>query len=172
METIAYYWEPIIKTYGLLEKPGLSLHRISLPADRMKNWGSRIREMGAAGVESLMALGQVVNGETIQLNLLFDEKPDGPHRRILEASMDNEPRASFRIDAPVHLIYFHGPHYGDRPGIAHAALGALMKKHIPILSASCAGAGVYIVVPQKIARAARGILSENFIAPEADRKPL
>ncbi|MCP4693151.1 MAG: hypothetical protein GY859_34230 [Desulfobacterales bacterium] len=170
METIAFYWEPIIKTYGLQEKTGLSLHRISLPADRTKHWGPRIREIGAAGVEFQMALGQVVNGETLQLDLLFEEKPDGPRRHMLKTLAENEPRASFRIDAPVHLIYFHGPHFGDRHGIAHAALGALMEKNIPILSASCAGAGVNIVVPQKRARAARKILSENFITPGADKK--
>ncbi len=171
METIAFYWEPIIKTYGLQEKTGLSLLRISLPAGRTENWGSRVQEMGSEGDGFLMALGQVVNRETLQLDLLFEEKPGDPHRRALETLVENEPRAFLRIDAPVHLIYFQGPHYGDRHGIAHAALGSLLKKNIPILSASCAGASVYIVVPQKSACIAGRILSENFITPGSDRKP-
>ncbi len=171
METIAFYWEPIIKTYGFQEKTGLSLHRISLPADRAIAWGARIREMGSEETRFLMALGQVVNGGNLQLDLLFEEKPDASHKRMLEALTESEPRASLQIDAPVHLIYFHGPHYGDRHGIAHAALGALMEKNTPILSASFAGASVYIVVPQKSAGAAARILSKNFSTPGADKKP-
>jgi hypothetical protein len=39
METFAVYWEPIIKTYGIDVRTGLSLISLDLPFDRLREGG-------------------------------------------------------------------------------------------------------------------------------------
>ena len=38
---------------------------------------------------------------------------------------------------PVAGIFLHGPHFGDRYGIAHTLVAALEKAHIKLLALSC-----------------------------------
>ena len=76
--------------------------------------------------------------------------------------------ALFEIDSPVELIYFQGPHFGDRYGIADAAFRALAGQEV--LAAGFSGASVYIVVADKQAQATIECLSEAFITPAAPEK--
>ncbi len=125
METIAVYWEPVIKTYGFMEKTGLSLFKFSCPVDRMADWGHRLQDWGTAGDGFIMVAGSNLNGKTLQFNLLFEAQGVDRYQAFLEKWLEEEPRMSLQVESPVELIYFHGPHYGDRYGIASAALNAL-----------------------------------------------
>lgn len=171
METIAVYWEPVIKTYGFMEKTGLSLFRFSCPVDRMVDWGQCLLEWGTAGDGFLMAAGSGLNGQTLQFNLLFEQKGVDRYGAILEKWMTEEPRMSLQVENPVELIYFHGPHYGDRYGIASAALKALAVQAVPVLAMACTGASVYLIMPEGKARSARKALGQAFLTPETGNQP-
>ena len=168
METIAVYWEPIIKTYGFLEKTGLSLFRISLAFDQITGWGARIQEIGAIGGGFLMATGRMVDAETLQLHLLFEKNTADRYRVELEKLAEADPRTTLSVEVPVELICFHGPHFGDRYGIADAAFGTLAREKLAVLAAACTGASIYIVVPEKNARTAVKLLSKHFSAPQPE----
>jgi len=69
------------------------------------------------------------------------------------------------MEAPVELLSFQGPHFGDRSGIANATLNPLLDKNIPILAAGCTGASVYIVVPENQAEVSKQHLEKVFNTP-------
>ena len=94
----------------------------------------------------------------VRLHLLFDGAPP-PKADGLEFP------PGMQVEAPVELIYFQGPHFGDRYGIADAALGALADAKVPLRAMACSGASVYIVVPEGFARQAGKALSQAFIVP-------
>jgi hypothetical protein len=170
LETIAVYWEPIIQTYGFLEKTGLSLFKISFPADRIADWGLRIQEMAITGDGFLLAFGQIVNRETLQIDLLFEKKWVDRIQAALGKWAADEPHTWLRVEAPVELIYFHGPHYGDRYGIADAALTSLVLQGVPILAMACTGATVYLILPEGKTRLAREALGQAFMTPETGKQ--
>ena len=172
METIAVYWEPVIKTYGFMEQTGLSLFRFSCPVDRMTDWGQRLREWATAGDGFIMVAGSGLDGQTLQFNLLFEQKGCDRFRAVLEKWTEEEPRMSLQVENPVELIYFHGPHYGDRYGIASAALEALAAQAVPVLAMACTGASVYLIMPEGKARSARKALEQAFLTPETENPPL
>lgn len=171
METIAVYWEPVIKTYGFMEKTGLSLFRFSCPVDRMAAWGQRMQEWGTADDGFLMVAGSGLNGQTLQFNLLFEQKGVDRYGAVLEQWLEAEPRMSLQVETPVELIFFHGPHYGDRYGIADAALKALAVQAVPVLSMACTGASVYLIMPEGKTRLAREALGQAFLTPETGKQP-
>ncbi len=76
-----------------------------------------------------------------------------------------------RVDNLVELVYFQGPHYGDRYGIAGAAVTALAEQDVPLLAIVCTGASVYLITPEGMACAARNALGKAFGTPEAANNP-
>jgi hypothetical protein len=171
LETIAVYWEPVIKTYGFMEQAGLTLFRFSCPVDRMADWGQRMQEWGTAGDGFIMVAGSGLNGQTLQFNLLFEQQGGERYKAVMEEWMEAEPRTSIQVETPVELIYFHGPHYGDRYGIARAALKALTVQAVPVLAMACTGASVYLIMPEGKARSARKALGQAFLSPESGNQP-
>lgn len=158
METIAIYWEPIIKTYGIEERTGLSLVTIPLQIKNPDSGPLRYLEATKGCDNVVIIFAPPSSDGSLRLHLLFDG-----------ASPINtkgaEPPPEVQIEAPVELLYFHGPHFGDRYGIADAALGALTDAKIPLKTMACSGASVYIVVPEGFARLAGKALSQAFAVP-------
>lgn len=170
METIAVYWEPIVKTYGFQQKTGLTLIGALFARGHMIDWGARIQSLGAGEGRFLLAIGQMVGTETLQLQMLFEKSTAERVRPELEKLAKISPHTVLTVDTPVELIFFHGPHFGDRYGIADTAFGALARKKLEVLAAACTGASLYIVVSEKNAQAAVNILSEKFDVPQPEKK--
>ena len=84
---------------------------------------------------------------------------------IAERLKGNSTDLDLKTTSRVELVCFHGPHFGDRYGIAHTALGTLRRKGLPILAAGCTGASVYIIVPEQQSTEVKHILSDVFDTP-------
>ncbi len=88
METIAVYWEPKIRIYGLTRQAGLSLHTVLFPAGRLAYWGGRIRDLAAAAVGFELVNLQTVSAGTLQFCLLLAEADnEALVRRLLEKGL-------------------------------------------------------------------------------------
>ncbi|MFH0994586.1 MAG: hypothetical protein V1844_03700 [Pseudomonadota bacterium] len=188
METFAVYWEPIIKTYGIAERTGLCLISLDLPFDRISDEGACLSDIVSRfGGSLILIFSRPAFPAGLHLNLLLDrslekaepekvervEKLDADKKK---AQPDHRPMhmklAAFdrvcsrlRVDNPVELVYFQGPHYGDRYGIAGAAVTALAKHDVPLLAVVCTGASVYLITPKGMACAAGNALGKAFSTP-------
>jgi aspartokinase len=169
METIAFYREAVIKTYGLVERTDLCLVTMELPSDRMEAWGTVLADLTARlDVSLLLLLARPLPANGLRLLLLLDHSPSGSGRREAEQPFFDEFQAPWRVDQGVELVYFQGPHYGDRYGIASAALDALAVRDVPVLAMACTGASVYLITPQGKARPAQEALGQAFMTPETE----
>ncbi len=164
METIAVYWEPKIRVYGLTTRSGLSLYTLIFPIARLAYWGGVVGSLEIKGSEFELINLQTASATTMQLCLLpAQDEQAADVRMILETGAEHEEATCFKVVTPVELIYLHGPHFQDRYGIADAALRPLHTARIPILSAGCAGTSVYLVVSENRAEEAAACLSETFV---------
>ena len=66
---------------------------------------------------------------------------------------------------PVAGIFLHGPHFGDRYGIAHTLVAALEKVHVTILALSCTISSISLIIRQHELAAALLVLGQVFEAP-------
>ena len=188
METFAVYWEPIIKTYGIAERTGLCLISLDLPFDRLSDGGACLPDIVSRfGGSLILIFSRPASPAGLRLNLLLDrppenvdrvEKVDAVEKKAQSAQPMDMNRVDFggvcsglRVDNPVELVYFQGPHYGDRYGIAGAAVTALAEHGVPLLAVVCTGASVYLITPKGMACAARNALKEAFSTPEAAKNP-
>ena len=168
METIAVYWEPVIKTYGLEEATDLTLVCIHLKSERMAEWGFWIWKLESSLDGFHLVLLEQSDPDGFHLYLVVDSNGAGKMVSLLDENIRGDTGEYFDKIYPVDLIYFQGPHFGDRYGIADAAFKALEDGNIPVLIAACSGASVYLVLPEKKRHEAIPLLARAFHDPRAD----
>ena len=165
METIAVYWEPLIKTYGIVRRTDLYLVSLTLTMGQMAACSDDFLSQWAREGNLLMVAAVPVDEQGVRLQLVLDSPPAAGQLKFPPETLENDPHHQPKVDAGIELVYFHGPHYGDRYGIVHAALSSLESDDVPILSVACSGASVYLVLPKGKAAAACNALSNAFVVP-------
>jgi hypothetical protein len=176
METIAFYRETIIKTYGFIEKTGLYLITADFPLNWLNDRGVRLLDLPSRIGDSLeLLMARTVSEGTLRVHLLLEKSKNAQglaeaHRALVQEGMGD---LSWRVEEDVEMIFFQGPHYGDRYGIACAALTALTGHNVPILAMACTGASVYLILPRGKANSAKEVLGTAFWVPDrVKREPV
>jgi aspartokinase len=164
METIAVYWEPKIRVYGVSTFTGLSLHTLVFSSGKLAHWGELIASLEEIGTGFKLVNQQVLaTGEILLELLLQPEDRQQQINRIISEGCENGRAGIWRLQSPVDLVYMHGPHFQDRYGIAEAAITPVMTAQIPILATGCTGTSIYLVVPDGRAEKAVGCLGTTFV---------
>jgi aspartokinase len=159
-EVVAAYQEKVIKIYHLIDQTGLDLWSFSIPSSTL------LENLGAA----LMALGRQ------GLKLPFLVALPGPEDRFVctfsATSQENQQVAGLLEEhlpvlppehlAPVAALFFHGPHFGDRYGIADTLMQALEKVQIQPLALSCTVSSISVMLKEENLAAAMEVLSDTF----------
>ena len=158
METIAVYWEPRIKTYGFQRITDLALIEFSCPLSKIKSLGEILSKDDLKIVRPKFIISQVSNHEISFIFCLPLKESKDFHTSLEKTSSS----ISHRYIHPVSIIYFHGPHFGDRYGIANATFSSLSKAGIKIIASGCSSASVFLVLAQHDIDKAEEILSETF----------
>ncbi len=166
METVAVYWEDKIKTYGFSEVTGLALIQWSVSSEGLSILGSGIHDMGESDMGMLLVLGQGLISNSMEFGLLVERRWEDETIRRLKNIPGNTAPENVSSRSPAGLIHFYGPHFGDRYGIADAALRTLTDFGVPILAISCSASSIYLVLSEALMEKARKALSKAFLRPE------
>jgi aspartokinase len=83
-------------------------------------------------------------------------------RRLLKKHL---PEARPMRLTPVAGIFLHGPHFGDRYGIAQTLLEALGRARVTLLALSCTISSVSLIIRQQELAQAQLVLTQTFAAP-------
>ncbi len=167
METIAIYWEPIIKTYGLCCQKSLVLYSKVIPEGAFADAG---RLMADGRFEdqpdiALVAARSLADGG---LRLSAVVRPqDHPGPTGFHHLWSRLPAIDEGVES-VDLLCFQGPHFGDRFGIAHAALNDLLREGIRPRLLACSASSVYLLFVAGMADRACAALSRSFQHPSDD----
>jgi len=165
METIAVYWESRIKTYGFRDTLDLSFLELGFQSGRLPEWGLVIHEMGDAGISFELVVIQYGGEKDLRVYLLFKRKWEEKVINHIFRAIWKDEGETFHITSPVELIFFFGPHFGDRYGIADSAFRALTHKDITIIASGFSGSAVYLILPEGTAQDATALLNETFEIP-------
>ncbi len=167
METSAVYWEPKIKTYGFHEVTDLSLFVVTAATEQITRFGSFLQDLDNSEITFHLILIQPLKDHAACLYLVLDRKWEESLHRYCNPIMRNESEDSFLIRSPVELIYFFGPHFGERYGIADTTFKVLLENNLSILAAGFSGSAVYLVLPENGIEKVRPVLSCTFEVPKS-----
>lgn len=138
---------------------------VTVDPDRMASLGRALVQMGERGIQFYSVfLRRGRHG----LELCFLIQNDWVRLAVehLEQPLRQDVEAFDYRTAPADLVFFQGPHFGDRYGIADAAVGALSNRGIAITAIVCSGACIYIVLPEGKSEEAVLVLAEAFEVPK------
>lgn len=166
VETIATYWEKQIKIYGVSERPNLGLLRFTFPAADTSELGHLLMETEAACGRFELVSAQAAGPGCFLLNLVAARQETAMLSDILAAVVVDRWQAELEIISPVAAIYFHGPHFQERFGIAHAVEKALAPHDLSMFFCGCAGTSIYLVIPEKERERTGTIIKEHFMIPD------
>ena len=158
METIAVYWESPIKTYGFQRLTDLALIEFSLPISEIKSLGEMLSQEDLQNVSPKFIIAQE-SDQKFSFIFCLSVKEGKDFHACLEKTPGPTPHGYIH---PVGIIFFHGPHYGDRYGIADATFSALLKADIQIIASGCSSASVYLVLAQDDMDRAEEMLAQKF----------
>jgi len=158
METIAVYWEPRIKTYGFQRITDLALIKFSCPLSKIKPLGEILSQDDLKILKPKFIIAQVSNHE-ISFIFCLPLKESRDFRTSLEKTSSQTP---YKCIYPVSIIFFHGPHFGDRYGIANATFSSLSEAGLKIIASGCSSASVFLVLAQHDIDKAEEVLAEAF----------
>lgn len=163
VETIARYWEPVIKIYGSSLKTGLAGMSISFTGEQL---GQVMVILTKSGVQRFEMMG-LTRSESGRFHLLLIVDPDYCRDAVesVLAVIGNEREIECSVQHGMELLFFHGPHFQDRYGVIHAAVSALAKASIDITCAACSGTGVHLVAQEGIGVRMLEELGEVFVVP-------
>jgi aspartokinase len=167
METSAVYWEPKIKTYGFHEVFDLSLLEATVRTEEITLFGSFLRNLDDSEINFHLILMQTLKNHTTSICLVFEKKWEEKIKRNCDLKLQQDNENSFLISSPVELIYFFGPHFGERYGIADTTFRVLSENNISILAAGFSGSAVYLVLPENGIEKIRPVLSSAFEVPKS-----
>jgi len=158
METIAVYWEPRIKTYGFQRINDLALIEFSYSLTDIKHLGEIFLKDDFKILRPKFIISHVLHHE-ISFIVCLPLKEGKYFNTSLEKASS---AALCKYIHPVSILFFHGPHFGDRYGIADATFSSLSKVGVNILASGCSSASVFLVLATHDMDKAEKALNETF----------
>lgn len=168
-QVVADYQEKVIKVYWIVSQSDLDLWGMAVSSTEiLAGFADVLLELGKQGWR-LPFLVAVPARESKEFLLSFSlagpyplEERGAKMRRILQKHLpDLRP---MRL-TPVAGIFLHGPHFGDRYGIARALVESLEKAHVSLLALSCTISSISLVIRQNQLAAAQLVLGNTFASP-------
>jgi aspartokinase len=165
LETTATYWEARIKTYGFHRVTDLCLFELAVDNLKISLLGHALCRMGEEGIPLVLTFSQIAS-QGLSACFVVPRLFEGRVLNGLQEAADLGDGVVRQV-LPVEVVFFYGPHFGDRYGIAVAALQSLAGGGIHTTAAACSGSCVYLVLPEGRSEEAVRVLSEVFEIPGA-----
>lgn len=166
METIAVYWEPVVRVYGYDIKKDISLIELELPLDALEDLGDRAERLARSSNNFTMTLVQQAAEHVFRICIATASEDAENVYKCFAETTSTVPDIVLGEPRSVEILSFHGPHFQDRYGIAEATFSALAHSEIVVFAAGCTGTSVYLIVEAGKAEEAKDILSSSFVVPE------
>lgn len=169
METIAVYWEETIRTYGFTLFEGQTCCRMHLTNHEAAQWEQALQTMEEGQALFRLVWAQAESPSHIKFFLLCDDN----HWQNVRSCLTSQKECRCILDkqeiSQVDMVYFQGPHFGDRYGILDFTYKALDRGQIPILGVVCSVASVYLIAPLGRGAEIQKCLSQAFEIPKEKR---
>lgn len=103
---------------------------------------------------------------TMTFNIGVDLLSEEDKKEVLQELRTLENRREVALISQVSMAMIYGPHFGEMPGIAAAALSSLSQTGIVPLAAGASASSLSYLFPSTQYKSAVAVLSEVFQPPE------
>jgi len=158
-EIICSYDEEIIKVYGVTQLQELDLWQATIAFSQLARFGHALTALHEHGVSVPFLIGQ--SGPDMSLLFAFCS-PLACSDQVRSVLGLHLPAVDFHYGETAAILFLHGPHFGDRPGIANALVQALEQAGVSPLAVSCTVSSISVVIREDDLERARQGLESRF----------
>jgi aspartokinase len=143
---IASYQEKVIRIYDIVRQSDLDLWSLTVDQSDLGDLGVALITLGQSEIRMVfvIALPSVENRLSFSFCL-----PEGDEAQIWEVFSSHLGNTELARHSQVAALHIHGPHFGDRYGIAHALVKALENNGISLLALGCTVSSLSVIVGEQ-----------------------
>jgi hypothetical protein len=160
METIAIYFEPVAKSYGISTVTGVVMVRAPLSRESFSRNLRPDRRPAPADEKFIFVMVQYE--AELKASLLAVTQPEGIVGILTSFGLSESPDI---VVQPVDMLFFQGPHFFERHGIAASVVAKLREKRAELIAAGFSSSMAYLVLPAGTAESAKTALAECLHLP-------
>jgi aspartokinase len=159
-EVVAAYQEKVIKIYQLIHQTGLDLWSVNIPTSLvLENLGSALMALGRQGLR--LPFLAALPGPEDRFVCTFSTARE-QHEEVVRLLETRLSATSLRRLSPAAALFFHGPHFGDRYGIADTLMQALESVQVEPRALSCTVSSISVMLTEDTLAPALEVLSQTF----------
>jgi aspartokinase len=156
---IASYQEKVIRIYDIVQQSDLDLWSLTVDPADLGNLGAALITLGQLRIRMpfVIALPSLENRLSFSFCL-----PKGEETQIRQVFSSHLGNTALTCLSQVAALYIHGPHFGDRYGIAHALVKSLESKGVSMLALGCTVSSLSVIVDEQDLDGAVQALEASF----------
>ena len=143
---IASYQEKVIRIYDIVQQSELDLWSVTVDQSDLQDLGAALITLGKYEIRMPFVIALPSLENNLSFSFCF---PGGEKAQIREAFSSHLANAALSFHSQVAALYIHGPHFGDRYGIAHALVKALESKGVLLLALGCTVSSLSVIVGEQ-----------------------
>lgn len=138
------FHEDIITIYDFNYRTDMDLWGVKLPVTELGNFSANLSTLNQFKIRMPFFISiSLPDDDHIYFSSLFETV----HHDIVKQTLPgNLSELDLYCVGPATVFLLHGPHFGDRYGIANTLVKALQRTGIPVLALSCAISSISLVV--------------------------
>ncbi len=156
---IASYQEKVIRIYDIVQQSDLDLWSLSVDQADLGDMGAALITLGQAEIRIPFVIALPSPEDRLSFSLCLPEREEAQIRAVFSSHLGN---TAVACHSQVAALYIHGPHFGDRYGIAQALVKALESKGVSLLALGCTVSSLSVIIKEKDLDAAVQALEETF----------
>lgn len=156
-----------LRAYKIVSHQFLTLVRIEIPAPvNHLPLGTIIEGMQCRNIPIRFISTDLSPDGSMTFNIAVDLLSDEVTGELLQKLAKLENRSELSLISQVSMALIYGPHFGEMPGIAGAALSSLRRSGITPLASSASASSLSYLVPSTQFNVTMDVLTEVFQPPE------
>ena len=156
---IASYQEKVIRIYDIVQQSDLDLWNLTVDQSDFGDLGAALITLGQSEIRMpfVIALPSLENRLSFNFCLQGGQEPQ--IRAVFSSHLSN---IALACHSRIAALYIHGPHFGDRYGIAHALVKALESEGVLLLALGCTVSSISVIIKEEDLAAAVQTLEATF----------
>jgi aspartokinase len=140
---IASYQEKVIRIYDIVQQSDLDLWSLTVDQADLGDLGAALITLGQSEIRMPFVIALPSLENRLSFNFCLPEGREPQISKVFSSHLGN---MAVACQSQVAALYIHGPHFGDRYGIAQALVKAVENKGVSLLALGCTVSSLSVIV--------------------------
>jgi aspartokinase len=156
---IASYQEKVIRIYDIGQQTDLALWSLTVEQSDLGDLGAALITLGQSEIRMPFVIALPSLDNKLSFNFCLRGGQERQIRQVFSSQLDDTALARH---SQVAALYIHGPHFGDRYGIAHTLVRALESGGVSLLALGCTVSSLSVIIREEDLAGAVQALEATF----------